>query len=90
MLLRAGHGIVLLRIQHLHRHPDGVPGRCLVPEHLDAEALGRALAAVVAAAPGTVVLSPRGEVEGTIALAKQKGAKAVLVLENGTERRVEL
>ena len=58
--------------------------------HYGPDDLGRALAAVDAAAPGTVELSPRGEVEETIALAKEKGAKAVLVLENGTERRVEL
>ena len=58
--------------------------------HYGADDLGRALAAVDAAAPGTVELSPRGELEETVALAKEKGAKAVLVLENGTERRVEL
>ena len=52
--------------------------------------VARALAAVDAGTPGTVELSPCIDVEETIALAKEKGAHAVLVLENGSERRVEL
>ena len=70
--------------------PEAPAARLEALIHYGAGDLGRALAAVDAAAPGTVELSPRGEVEETISLAKEKGAKAVLVLENGTERRVEL
>ena len=58
--------------------------------HYGADDLARALAAVDAGTPGTVELSPCIDVEETIALAKEKGAHAVLVLENGSERRVEL
>ena len=58
--------------------------------HYKADALARALAAVDAAPAGTVELSPCESVEETVALAKEKGARAVLVLEEGTERRMDL
>ena len=58
--------------------------------HYGPDDLAQALAAVDAAAPGTVELSPRADLEETMALAREKGARAVLVLEKGSERRVAL
>ena len=49
-----------------------------------------ALAAVDSRAPGTWELSPCDTLEETLALAREKGAREVLVLEDGTERRVEV
>ena len=52
--------------------------------------LARALGAVDARAPGTAELSPCRALESTLNLAREKGASMVLVLENGTERLVEV
>lgn len=52
--------------------------------------LARALAVVDARAPGTAELSPFRALESTLNLAREKGADMVLVLENGTERLVEV
>ena len=56
-----------------------------VPSELD-----RALAAVDGRVAGTCELSPCETLEATLALAKEKGAGRVLVLEPGTERMVEV
>lgn len=52
--------------------------------------LARALGVVDARAPGTAELSPFRALESTLNLAREKGADMVLVLENGTERLVEV
>ena len=58
--------------------------------HFGPGALALALAAVDSRAPGTWELSPCDTLEETLALAREKGAREVLVLEDGTERRVEV
>ena len=50
----------------------------------------QALAAVDGQAPGTWELSPCDTLEETLALAREKGAREVLMLEDGTERREAL
>lgn len=52
--------------------------------------LARALGVVDARVPGTAELSPFRALESTLNLAREKGADMVLVLENGTERLVEV
>ena len=52
--------------------------------------LDRALAAVDSRAAGTCELSPCGSLEDSVALAREKGAARVLVLEAGGERMVEV
>ena len=58
--------------------------------HFGPGALALALAAVDSRAPGTWELSPCDTLEETLALAREKGAREILVLEDGTERRVEV
>lgn len=58
--------------------------------HYGTGELSRALAAIDGRKAGTCELSPCGEVADTLALARERGARAVLILENGTERTVEL
>lgn len=62
--------------------------RCVV--HFESCELARALAAVDAQPAGTCELSPCRTLESTLNLAREKGAATVLVLENGTERMVEV
>ena len=58
--------------------------------HFAPSELDRALAAVDGRVAGTCELSPCETLEATLALAKEKGAGRVLVLEPGTERMVEV
>ena len=58
--------------------------------HFGPGELARAMAAVDSRPCGTCELSPCQTLEDTLALAREKGAGGVLVLENGTERRVAL
>ena len=58
--------------------------------HFGPGALAQALAAVDGQAPGTWELSPCDTLEETLALAREKGAREVLMLEDGTERREAL
>lgn len=58
--------------------------------HFAPSELDRALAAVDGRVAGTCELSPCETLEATLALAKEKGAGRVLVLEPGTERMVEI
>ncbi|NCE64245.1 ATP phosphoribosyltransferase regulatory subunit [Pseudoflavonifractor sp. 524-17] len=66
-----------------------LPGVTMVVHFEDSE-LDRALAAVDGRSPGTCELSHCAALEDTLALARAKGAKRVLVLEPGRERTVEL
>ena len=58
--------------------------------HFAPSELDRALAAVDGRVPGTCELSPCESLEASLALAREKGAGRVLVLEPGTERMVEV
>lgn len=58
--------------------------------HFEDSELDRALAAVDSRAAGTCELSPCGSLEDSVALAREKGAARVLVLEAGGERMVEV
>ncbi len=58
--------------------------------HFGEGELARALAAVDGKPAGTCELSPCRTLESTLKLAGEKGARGVLVLEDGTERLVEV
>ena len=58
--------------------------------HFAESELDRALTAVDGRAAGTCELSPCESLEETISLARSKGARRVLVLEEDGERTVEL
>ena len=70
--------------------PPAVLPRVETVVHFGEGELARALAEVDRRAPGTCELSPCRALESTLALARERGAGEVLVLENGTERRVAL
>ena len=70
--------------------PPAVLPRVETVVHFGEGELSRALAEVDRRAPGTCELSPCRALESTLALARERGAGEVLVLENGTERRVAL
>ena len=69
--------------------PAALPRLELLVHYGDGELAG-ALAAVDSRGAGVCELSPCRALESTLNLARERGAAAVLVLENGTERRVEL
>ena len=70
--------------------PGGEPPRVGVLVHFGPGELARALRAVDDRAGGSCELSPCAALEDTLALAREKGAAEVLVLENGEERTVQL
>ena len=71
-------------------------GACLTVEtprletviHYGPGQLARALAEVDGRPAGSCELSPRRTLDSTLSLAREKGAKEVLVLENGAEKRL--
>ena len=70
--------------------PGGDSPRLETLIHFAPDELARALETVDRMAGGTCELSPCEGLEDTLALAREKGARQVLVLENGGERRVAL
>lgn len=70
--------------------PEGPAPRLEVLVHFEPEYLGRALAAVDGREKGTAELSSCAALEDTVAVARAKGAGAVLVVGRDGERRVEV
>ena len=70
--------------------PEAAPSALDTVVHYAPGYLAKALEAVDSRPAGTCELSPCRALESTLALARERGAGEVLVLENGTERRVAL